>query len=151
MAELKGARELQALLDTLPAKIEANILRGGLRAGAKVLMEEIKNAAPVDDGDLLASIRISTSLRKGQVRVLVKVGDKRAWYAHFIEFGTKPHAMSEESDQKERRLHPGARPNPFIRTAFDAHQQTALDAAVTYMRNRLKTKHGLETPDNDES
>lgn len=151
MAELKGARELQALLDSIPAKIEANIVRGGLRAGAKVLLSAIKESAPVDEGHLVASVRISTSLRKGQVRVFVKVGDKKAWYAHFIEFGTQPHAMSAESSDQERRLHPGARPNPFIRVAYDSNEQQALEAAISYMRNRLKTKHGLETPDNDET
>ena len=33
--EVKGLAELQKLLDELPARIEANVVRGGLRAAAK--------------------------------------------------------------------------------------------------------------------
>lgn len=162
MLDLKGGKELQQLLDQLPAKIEANILRGGLRAGAKVLLNAVKESAPVDSGDLKASVRISTALKNGQVSVFVKVGNQKAWYAHIVEFGAAPHEMRSRRANYEKtgdyrgltvvdRLHPGARPNPFVRSAYDANEQQAVDAAVDYMRNRLKTKHGLETPDNDET
>ncbi len=112
MLDLKGGKELQQLLDQLPAKIEANILRGGLRAGAKVLLNAVKESAPVDEGDLAASARISTSIRRGQVRVFVKVGNEKAWYAHIVEFGAAPHSVKKgdkigkEKGDGDRRLHP---------------------------------------------
>ena len=47
--EVKGLAELQKLLDELPARIEANVVRGGLRAAAKVIRDEARRLCPVGD------------------------------------------------------------------------------------------------------
>lgn len=157
MSQLRGGKELQDLLSQLPAKIEANVVRGGLRKGAVVLRDAIREAAPKDSGDLAASVRVSVRLRNGTVVATVKTGNKKAWYAHLVEYGTAAHEIHAAEGG---RLaiggalltfvnHPGARAHPFVRPALDSHQQIALDAAMDYMRNRLKTKYGLETPDPD--
>ena len=39
---VKGLAELQDFLDKLPQKIETNIMRGALRAGAKPVLEAAK-------------------------------------------------------------------------------------------------------------
>lgn len=152
---LKGGAELQKLLDQLPAKMEANIVRAGMRAGANVLKEAIQEGAPVHLGDLKESVRVSTRLNKGAVSVKVKIGNKKAWYAGLVEFGTKPHEIVAGDGNslfirgifKKSVQHPGARAHPFIRPALDANGQKAMGTMMDYMRNRLKTKHGLETPD----
>lgn len=41
--------------------------------------------------------------------------------AHLVEFGTRPHAQP-----RRRIIHPGARPSPFFRPAFEAHKQDTL-------------------------
>lgn len=157
MSVLKGGKELQELLNQLPAKIEANVVRGGLRAGAIVIKNAIQDACPVDDGDLKNSVKVSGRIKKkyGLISYRVRVGDKKAWYAHLIEFGTKAHEIRAKDGKslfigglmRTNIHHPGARPKPFIRPSFDQHEQQALDVATDYMRKRLKTKHGLETPD----
>jgi HK97 gp10 family phage protein len=45
--------------------------------------------------------------------------------------------------------HPGAQARPFLRPALDSRAQDALAAASEYMRNRLATREGLDTPDDD--
>ena len=91
--EVKGLAELQKYLDELPAKMEANIMRAALRAGAKVVLTEAKNTAAFadDTGALRASLRITTSVRRGTVTAAVKAGptkkDKRPFYARMVEFG----------------------------------------------------------------
>lgn len=124
MAQIRGGRELQEFLSQLPAKMEANVVRGGLRAGAKVLQTEVKENVPVRLGKLKKSIRISGRVKRGVVSASLKVGNKEAWYGHIVEFK-----------------------KPFIRPALDAVEQRAMDAAMNYMRDRLRTQHGLNVPD----
>jgi len=88
---VQGLAELDALLKTLPAKIEANILRGAVRAGQKVVRDKAVQEAPEDSGELKRSIRVKTdmrALRRGYVRADVVAGNPVAWYAHLVHFGT---------------------------------------------------------------
>lgn len=88
---ISGGRELQELLDTLPGKLQKNINRAGLRAGAAVLLREVKTRIPVGTGALSRSARITTRAKGAEVSASVKVGNAQAWYAHLVEFGTRPH------------------------------------------------------------
>lgn len=155
---VKGLAELQKALQTLPAKLQANVMRGALRAGAKPLMAEAKQLAPVDQGLLAASLRIHT-----RVKSLVAIGSVKAGgsprnsqhaarHAHLVEYGTKPHHIEARPPNKALAIgvfsvdHPGARAHPFMRPALDAKGQVALAAMADYMRKRLKDKHGIDVP-----
>ena len=145
--EIRGLAELNKALQELPAKVERNVLRGGLRAGAKVLEDAARAHVPVKRGDLHKSIRVSmrVSSKTGTVRAQVKAGDKKAWYAHLVEFGTARHWIKPKSRKslfiaglmKEVVDHPGARPRPFMRPAFDGKWRAAIDAMADYIRTRL--------------
>jgi HK97 gp10 family phage protein len=185
--EIKGLAELHKALQELPVKIERNVLRGGLRAGAKVMEEEAKRLAPVSPpssggkkygavaGELRDSIRVSMRTSRGTVRATVKAGNKKAWYANFVEFGTARHWISAQirpqrwnrrgdlktmaintMNKKAKRgemmigskfvgeqvIHPGARPKPFMRPAFDGKWRAAIDAMADYIRTRLPKELG---------
>lgn len=67
--------------------------------------------------------------RKGKPRLPHK-------YAHLVEFGTRPHALGKgsrhpanvrrgEKPIQHGRMHPGARPKPFMRPAWDHGRQQA--------------------------
>jgi hypothetical protein len=43
--------------------------------------------------------------------------------------------------------HPGARAKPFMRPALDTQARNAVERAAEYMRNRLRTKHGIDIAD----
>ena len=104
--EIKGLSELQKLLDTLPAKIEANIMRGAMRAGAKVLQAAAKAKAPRKSGKLADGLKITTRSRSGVVTASVKASGPHAFLAPMIEFGTAPHliSVSDENKKINRRL-----------------------------------------------
>lgn len=171
---IQGGRQLDELLQTLPTKMEKNILRAGMRAGAAVLLPEVKQRIPVDKGALARSARITTRAKKGAVSASVKVGNREAWYARLVEYGTKPHLIQvSDADRginrktgkrismttinRQRSLliggtlvgpsveHPGSRPQPFMRPASDAALPAALRAVTDKIRERL-TKQGLNTP-----
>jgi HK97 gp10 family phage protein len=148
-----GGRELDAFLQQLPVKVERNILRAAMRAGANVFKAAAKEAVPVDDGDLKASIRVTTRTKNGTVYASLKAGGKKAPHWHWVEFGTaahkiraKPnHALSFGGVTVHEVDHPGAKPKPFMRPAFDSAAAAAVAAAAAKIRERL-TKEGINTP-----
>lgn len=151
---IAGGAALDALLKTLPAKLEKNIMRTALRAGAKVYLDEIRATLPVSHGDLRKSARITTRAGRGQTSASVKVGNRIAYYAHMVEFGTRPHmikakpgsALNINGTEVKWVRHPGAAPHPFARPAADAKFAAAVTAVQAKIRERL-TKAGLDVPD----
>ena len=155
---ITGLKELQQFLDALPAKIEKNILRGAMRAGSKVQMARAKELVPIETegkhpGALRDSLRIKTSARNGVVKASVVAGNKKAFYASWVEFGTAAHFIKPKNRKslffaglaREVINHPGAKPKPFMRPALDATVQAAVAAVGDYIRKRL-TKEGIDVP-----
>lgn len=153
-----GGRELDAFLQTLPVKVERNILRAAMRAGANEFKKAAKQGVPVDDGDLERSIRVTTRSKNGTVYASLKAGGKKAPHWHWVEFGTAAHKIKAKN---ERALsfggvtvsevdHPGAKPKPFMRPAFDSAAAAAIAASAAKIRERL-TKEGINVPAPEES
>ncbi len=148
MSEVKvtGLAELQALLDELPARIEGNVVRGGLRAAAKVVEAEAKRLCPVGKtGDLRDSIRVSLRSKHGHISATVKAGNAKAYYAHMVEFGTARHWIKPKNRKslfvagmlREAVDHPGAKKEPFMRPAIDGKANEAIEAMANYLRERI--------------
>lgn len=143
--EIKGLSELHKLLQDLPAKVEANVLRGGIRAGSKVLEEAIKENVPVRLGALRDSIKVKTTSRRGTVQAVITAGNVKAFYASWVEFGTTQHYIKPKNRKslffagiaKGVVDHPGATPKPYMRPALDESSTAAVDAMAEYIRNRL--------------
>jgi len=150
-ANIIGGRELDDLLKTLAPKLETNIMRSALRAGARVYLGQVKQNIPVRLGDLRDSARITTRKGKdGQISASVKVGNRQAFYAQMVEFGTRPHSITARAMVVNGAVvrtvdHPGARPHPFMRPAADEKFGPAVAAVQMQIRKRL-TKAGLDTP-----
>lgn len=156
MSEIKvtGLSELQKLLDDLPANIEKNVVRGGIRTAAMVIQDEAKRLCPMggsnlpkgeSPGDLRDSIRIKMKLRKGWVMAKINAGSNKAYYAHMVEFGTAQHFIKPKNRKslfvaglmKEIVDHPGAKAKPFMRPAIDSKTEEAIAAMADYMRDRI--------------
>lgn len=170
--KVTGLSELQALLDTLPAKLEMNVMRGALRAGAKLILQEAIANVPVGPpsasgaakygeyaGALRDSIRLGTKISRPYVMARVRVGGKTktgadVWYANIIEFtGAVPHTISAKGKAAlsiggllfQCVHHPGMKPHPFLRPALDSKAQAAVLASAEYMKTHLAKKEGLDT------
>lgn len=147
-----GGRQLGDFLKTLSAKVEKNIMRSALRQGANAFKDAVKANIPVDNGDLRRSVRVSTKVKGGRVTASLRVGNKRAWYGHMVEFGTKAHRINPKRAKALAIAgiavrgvdHPGARPKPFMRPAFDSKSRAAIDAVAAQIRARL-TAEGINT------
>ncbi len=152
---IDGLADLQRQLDELPARLERNVLRGALRAGARVIQDEAKRHVPVKSGALRDSIRVSMRVRGGLVQAFIRAGGRgkgEPFYAHLVEFGTSAH---EERPKGAKSLffagvfssvinHPGAQEKPFMRPAFDGGAPRALDAVVDYLTTRIPRELGKQ-------
>ena len=149
------------------------MLRGALRAGAKPILEAARASAPVATpsaenqrlyggraGALRDSLRISVKVKGGKVTASVKAGGivkggADVYYARFVEYGTRAHKIDAANGGflgfanrfYKSVQHPGAKPRPFLRPAMDARATDAVVAAAEYIKNRLATKHGIDTAD----
>lgn len=167
--QVQGLKELHAMLQELPVRIERNIMRGAIRAGANVFRDAARQAAPVDDGTLKRSIKTASSkVTKG--KVTVNVGTD-LYYARMVEFGTasfytgkgrsvgKPYKIPKTSKTgkiskrtkraikfgniiRNNAVHPGIRPKPFMRPAFDTASDGAVAKFAEYVAARLDKEIG---------
>lgn len=149
-----GLAELQKFLDTLPAKVEKNVLRGALRAGMKVVQPVAKANVHSVSGLLAAGLKLGTRARGGTVTARLIAKGPHGYLARWVEYGTKAHNISAKKGWLsfmgifvKSVAHPGARPRPFLRPALDSQAQDAVIAAAEYMKKRLATKEGLDTSD----
>lgn len=156
---VKGMKELHEALQTLPVKLERNVMRAAINAGARVLRDEARMRAPVKSGELRAGIRVkSSNVKNGTITGgITTAGTKAkpgAWYAHFVEFGTAAHVIRAKPGKflafggglYTQVNHPGARAQPFMRPALDAKGQAAVQAVADKVRSALSTKHGIDVP-----
>lgn len=147
---IDGLAELDAALKDLPARVEANLLRGGLRAAARVIEDEARRLVPKKTGLLAESIRVSGRVDKREGKVVYRIiagGNKKgqAFYAHIVEYGTRLHYIKGPLALGGKMVsgvdHPGAKEHPFMRPALDTKTQPAIAAMADYIRARL---HKLE-------
>lgn len=163
---ITGGRELAQFLSQLPLKLEKNIMRGALRAGAKVILDEARINVPVQYGELKKSLRVSTNAKRGRVESKVKAGSKsktkggkiKGWYAAIVEFGASPHIIKGKNgnllkftgrDGKKVEIaqfsHPGFIAKPYLRPALDSKAKAAIIETGEYIKQRLN-KEGINAP-----
>lgn len=113
---VKGLAELGEFLKELAPKIAKNVARGSMRAAANVVREEARRLAPEATpssrnarryggfrGALRKSIRVSTRSKGMQVSASVKAGDEVAYYARWVEYGTREHWISVDPKVRKSR------------------------------------------------
>lgn len=153
---VQGLAELSKRLNDLPAKMEAKILRGALRASAKVMLDAAKARVPYTRsamaeryGHIRDTMRITTRMRKGVLTASVKTGKDQFW-AIMVERGTEAHTITARTSRGLRVggggvsvvyrtsvAHPGAKPRPFMRPAFDASADAALTVFAQHIEKKL--------------
>lgn len=150
-----GLSALNDFLQQLPAKVEANCMRGALRAGMNVVKPAAQANVHSISGLLAAGLKIGTRIKGGTVTASLKATGKHGYLARWVEFGTKAHNIAGKKNGwlsfggifAKSVAHPGAKPHPFLRPALDSQAQNAVVAAAEYMKNRLADKNGLDTSD----
>jgi len=139
--------ELKKLAE-FPAKVEARVVRGALRAAAKVVHGLVLGVTPIRSGKLASTVRISTRKRGNELTVAVRVGNRKKgiFWAGFVQGGTKAHLIKPAVKSALniggvlRRVvrHPGAKAQPFVEQADRAGRSRALKAAFDHADEQLR-------------
>lgn len=157
--QITGLAELHKQLQTLPARIERNVMAGAINQGVNIFRDAARKN--VDSKEIRKAIRSRTVKgRPGQI--LREVYIKDVFYAKFLEFGTasyysgkgktvggpyeikpKGKALKVGDNYFASAVHPGVKPQPFMRPAFDANMNRALEAVKTYIKIRLPMELGI--------
>lgn len=155
LVSIKGLDTLYEELQKIPAKIERNIMRAAMRKGVNVFRNKARSNiianGSVETGILRKGIKVSTNARGGIVTASVKAGGKHGYIAPWLEYGVQPHSTKKGAKAKSGKNpsdnpHPGFSPKPFMRPAFDSEASAAIAAVGNAIRERLLTKHGIDTP-----
>lgn len=130
---VKGLDALLSEFKELAPRIEQESLRTGVFRAAQFLRDRVKEAAPVSSGEPPKGGRFKkfppgtlrksfkAKRRRGEKGV-VAAGLTGAFYAKFVEFG---HTLKGHRPNREELGHVPA--NPFIRHAFEANQEQAME------------------------
>ncbi len=132
---IKGLDPLLEALKTLAPNVEKDALRTGVFRGAQFLRDKVREAAPVSSGSppkggrmarfkpgtLRKSIRAK---RRRGTRTEAAAGITGAFYAKWVELG---HTLKSHGKKANRTVIGHVPANPFIRNAFEANKDLAMD------------------------
>jgi len=101
LRHVKGLADLQKFLNTLPANVERNIMRGALRAGAKPITALAQSN--VTSQEVRAAIKVKVSTRKGRITASISAhtNDNKPFW---LEYGTQAHLISVRADARPQRM-----------------------------------------------
>ena len=116
-----GDRDLAAKLRSIAAAPTVAVRKKAREAALQPILEEaqfrLQSNGSVITGKLLRGLRITT-LNRNETR-FGQTGDHEP-VAHLVEYGTSPHW---QPNYRGGWMHPGARPYPFVRPAFESSKE----------------------------
>lgn len=81
----------------------------------------------------------------GSLRLTIYAGGREAFYARFVEFGTRPHSLAKGARKQNRAarmgggyMHPGARPFPFFYPAWRLWKRKVKSRISAAMRQAIR-------------
>lgn len=147
--KVQNLDRLKARIAALPEETRAEV-QAALLKGGNEIADAARRFVPVKSGALRDSIGVTlgdyapenanvrgVSAGGGQhdFAVTIHAGNAKAFYAAWVEFGTKPHNVAKgggtKKGQRQARAgggipHPGAAPNPFFYPAYRLNKKRAL-------------------------
>ena len=152
--QIMGLKQLTDNLKKIGKLAEGNAAIAMTREGANIFKKAAKEKVPEKTGKLKKNI-IVKQISKGPHVVYVttiRPGKKGVRYAHLVEFGTKTHPEPRKGKKSKgpmfidnsgklywNVIHPGAKPHPFMRPAFENNHAKAL-AKMTDKYNKILEK-----------
>lgn len=128
-------------------------IRGAMQDSANLLQKEIVRNAPVDSGNLRDSITafVAKNGLRAEVGLRGKKAKRDAFYARFIEFGSKGHkvstrkgVLSDGNNTFGKSADIPAMPaRPFIQPAWDAKKPDIMNRINKVITDAVRKAQGL--------
>jgi HK97 gp10 family phage protein len=157
--ETKGLKQLEKALVELGRGAGNQVLSGALRDAARPIVKSARSKMPVKSGTLRRGIKTEVVRGNGQSKTVatLHIGyDKnKAWYARFIEKGTKPHVIPSptvgrgKNKRKNTAVvsfggkvyskinHPGMSAKPILLPAFSSGYKQSIAIFQQRLRERI--------------
>lgn len=163
--KVDGVENLLARFEQFSATAQGDMMMAALKSGGGLIQESVRNSAPStsgrqmqyrvkgnrlvripSSGNLKRSVKLSMS-RRGRrgsgPQATIRV---RAFYGKFVEYGTGRHLIRAGASNvlsfgglfRKQVVHPGIRPNPFMRRGYDASEQAAIAEITRRLRNSIR-------------
>lgn len=113
--DVRGLTSTIQRLDKYSFRYNRRRIANVMRSETKGLRRDMKKHAPKDDGQLRKAIQTTTKMSVFGIHSRVGPRLKKAWYAHFVELGTKSHMI-------KLRPHPGTAAQPFVKPVYEANK-----------------------------
>lgn len=149
--KIEGVDKLKRKMMTFPRLARQEIAKA-MEQSADEMVRLAKSLAPVDDGDLRASIgwtwgeapkgtmAIGQVKREGKgsgnMQITVYAGGGDAWYSRFVEFGTSPHVQGGIFAGTQ---HPGTPAQPFFFPSYRAMRKRFRGRTTRAIRKAART------------
>jgi HK97 gp10 family phage protein len=168
--QIKGLRELDAILKAFPARLEKNVLRTALRQSANVLRDAAKARAPSQGIAKNITVRSLKSAPQTVYMATAVNKTRDSYHARFLEFGTASYYQglntkpaSEYAIKPKRKkalmfevggeagstkifaskiISKGAAPKPFMRPAIDASLNEMINVFKLAIKLRIQMEFG---------
>lgn len=128
-----GTKQVQDAFKALPAKIQRQLMRKGLRDGGRIVRARARELVPVDQGDLKKSIKVRGSKAGKQAAFLnKKLGGNRNIQVGVQVVAEAPHAHLVEKGTKRMAA------QPFLKPALDEKQEAIFDAVAASVQTAIK-------------
>jgi len=135
---LKGLPQLKAKLVRMRTETIDQV-RAAMERAAGEITGMMRRLVPVHDGDLRDSIgwtwgeapkgSVKVSHKIGTHTITIFAGNETAFYARWVEFGTRAHNVAKGSKKKSWTgtpiAHPGAAARPFFYVSYRAQKKQA--------------------------
>ena len=161
-SSLKG---LLSLMEHIDDKVKRAGLKKALHEAGALVVNDAKNVVKRKHSILYDSLgsKEKVVLRKGNQFGFSVIGAERragqkiggveripTKYAHFVEYGTAPHPTSKgdltnevllkrkgATRKAQGSIHPGSKPFPFLRRAWDNNKTKAIDVMATILNDTI--------------
>jgi HK97 gp10 family phage protein len=130
---VKGLAELQKKLDEIPAKIEGNVMRGAMRYAMKPVKDVAELNIQSDTGELAAGLKIYTILKNGVVKSVLAARGSEGYRAMWLEFGTKPHFIKVQEEEKKFNIRRSAKLGVLVRESMTTINRRALQIGSNFV------------------
>ena len=127
---IEGLQALQRDLQSFPEKIAKRVTGRAVRKALAPVEAEAKARCPVETGASKDAIKVRPGKRRPGIQSAV-VGASKKWFTgdnFYIAFNEFGHFMGR---RKRRKFYP---PHPFLRPAYDAKGQEAVEIATEELK-----------------
>ncbi len=148
MIRILGMQKLKRKFDILPDVLRLEI-RAAMEASAREIVDLAKSLVPKDSHELEESIdwtwgkaprgaltlgTVQGTEKAGDLTITIFAGNDVAYYARWVEFGTRPHNSAKGGGTVAGRIsgalgggvgHPGSRAQPFFFVSYRALRKRA--------------------------